>query len=141
MTDEKFFEHLISQGCELVWMFSYVPIGRAPSIKLMLSPKQRLKLADFSMHIRKKYKILVGDFRESAGFSQGGGCMIAGRAFFNIEGNGNVAPCAFVPFHVDNVKELYEELYAKNNKNKLKTLLSDAKKAPRRQVRPFSGGP
>lgn len=129
MIDESFYKHLIKQGCDFVWMFTYIPIGRIPNTKLMLTPEQRFKLAKLSIKLREKYNILVGDFRESAGDAQRGGCMIAGRGFFNVDGSGNIAPCVFVPYYLENVKELYRELYVKENKKKLDVLLEDAKNA------------
>ncbi|MBI5148507.1 radical SAM protein [Candidatus Pacearchaeota archaeon] len=130
ITDKKLYEEIIRQhGCDFIWMFTYIPIGRKPSIELMLTPEQRLELAEFSINVRKEYEILVGDFRESAGDAQKGRCMIAGRGFFNVDGTGNIAPCTFVPYYTDNVNDLYTEFYVKSSKARLETLLQDAEKA------------
>ena len=129
MSDEKFYEDLIKQGCDFIWMFTYIPIGRAPDTKLMVTPRQRFELADLSIRLRDTYKILVGDFRESAGDAQKGSCMIAGRGFFNVDGTGNIAPCTFVPYYIDNVNELYNEFYVKENKKKFNDLIEDARHA------------
>ncbi len=55
----------------------------------------------------KKYP--VADFWNSGILSNG--CIAYGRhnGYFYIDWNGNITPCAFVPYYVDNVYNLYKE--------------------------------
>jgi hypothetical protein len=79
-----------------------MPVGKAPDIKLMPTPKQRVMLFERGKKIRKKYPIFLIDFWNDAPLV--GGC-IAGKYYMHITSSGDVEPCIFTHFAVDNVKD------------------------------------
>ena len=85
------------------WYFQYIPIGKKPNIKLMSTPEQRNELRRFLKHIRKTKSIFIGDFWNDGPFVKG--CIAGGRGYLHINNKGNVEPCVFTHFAVDNIKE------------------------------------
>ena len=87
-----------------------MPIGRARDAKeLMLTPSQRLKLYRKWEKLLEEKEYLIADFWNSGVLSNG--CIAYGRqgGYFYIDWNGNIMPCVFVPYYVDNVKNLFAE--------------------------------
>lgn len=103
MSDE-FIDLCIDKGCAFGWYFQYVPIGVKPDVSLMSSPEQRNKLRKRVHEIREKKPIFIGDFWNDG--HHVGGCIAAARpgGYFHINCYGDVEPCAFVQFSVDNIK-------------------------------------
>ena len=96
------------QGASYMWQFQLMPIGRAVDRTLMLKPEQRVKLyKQWEKMLKKKY--CIADFWNSAVLSNG--CIAYGRkgGYFYIDWNGKIMPCVFVPFYVDNVKDIYSK--------------------------------
>ncbi len=98
------------QGATYMFQFQMMPVGRAKNeTRLMVTPEQRFNL------YKKWGKLLiedhypVADFPNSATLSDG--CMAFGRwnGYFYIDWNGNIMPCVFAPYYVDNIKKLYAE--------------------------------
>ncbi|ACL70359.1 radical SAM protein [Halothermothrix orenii] len=100
---DDFIELLIEKGATYVWSFHYVPIGKDPNLDLMLTPEQRKFMAYKIPEIRSQKPIFVADFWNDGTFT--GGCIAGGRRYFHINAKGEVEPCAFVHFSVDNIKE------------------------------------
>lgn len=103
LTSEEFIDLLIEKGCLLGWYFIYYPIGRTPNFELMPSPEQRKNLYQRIRHFRERKPILFGDFLGDGPVV--GGCIGSGRKYFHINNNGDVEPCIFCHYAVDNIKE------------------------------------
>lgn len=104
MSDE-FIDLMIEKGCSIGWFFQYVPIGRKPDVSLMATPEQRFRLRRRSIEIRKTKPIFIGDFWNDGPYV--GGCICGARqgGYFHINCHGDVEPCVFLQFSVDNIKD------------------------------------
>lgn len=100
---DQFIDLMIEKGALYGWSFHYIPIGRSPDVSLMVKPAQRSYLVDRVRYIRRHKPIMIADFWNDGQFS--GGCIAGGRRYFHITANGNVEPCAFVHFTIDNIKD------------------------------------
>ena len=101
---DRFNELMINKGCVIGWHFLYMPIGHNPDINLMPTPKQREYMrVNGAARIRNKYPLFAIDFWNDAPYV--GGCIAAGRDYLHINSNGDVEPCIFTHFAVDNIKE------------------------------------
>ena len=102
---DKFIDLMIEKGCSFGWFFQYVPIGKKPDVSLMATPEQRNKLRIRSGEIRNTKPLFIGDFWNDGHYIRG--CMAGARpisGYFHINSNGDVEPCAFLQFSVDNIK-------------------------------------
>jgi MoaA/NifB/PqqE/SkfB family radical SAM enzyme len=124
ISDEKFIDFMIKKGAFIGWFFLYMPIGNNPDLKLMPTPKQRRALKDRWDYIRKTKPIFIIDFWNDAPYV--GGC-IAGKFYIHITSKGDVEPCIFTHFAVDNIK----------NKSLKEVMLSDFFKELRKR-QPFN---
>lgn len=100
---DEFIDFLVEKGVTYVWSFHYIPIGRQPDVELMLTPKQRLWMVDRVRELRKNKPILIADFWNDGEHTKG--CIAGGRHYFHINAAGEVEPCAFVHFAVDNIRD------------------------------------
>ncbi|HEC69896.1 MAG TPA: radical SAM protein [Candidatus Omnitrophica bacterium] len=103
VTSLDFMDMLISKGAFIVWYFQFLPIGKDPDVNLMPTPLQRQRLRNFVEEVRATRPIFIGDFWNDGPFV--GGCIAAGRRYVHINHKGDVEPCAFVHFAVDNIRE------------------------------------
>ena len=103
ISSEKFIDFYIEQGCFIGWYFNYIPIGKAPVLDLMPTPKQRIERRRRLAALREKKDILIADFWCDGTLC--GGCIAGGRHYFHINNRGDVEPCVFCHFACDNVKE------------------------------------
>jgi MoaA/NifB/PqqE/SkfB family radical SAM enzyme len=101
---DLFFDRL---GALYAFVFHYMPIGRAFTLDLMMSPEQRLRLFERVWTLIRERHIFIADFWNSATASNG--CLAGGRAggYFHINWNGDVAPCVFLPYAPRNVNEVF----------------------------------
>jgi len=106
LTSEKFIKYFQAKGALYTWMFQLMPIGRA-SFDLVVTPEQRKEMFYKTRDLIKK-GYLVADFWNCGSVSNG--CISAGRSrgYLHIEWNGNVTPCAFNPYAVANINEIYK---------------------------------
>ena len=100
--DSKFVEALIDKGAFYTWLFHYIPIGKDPDPDLMITPEQREKMVKEISRIRKNHPLFIVDFWNDGHFTNG--CIAGGQRYFHINASGDVEPCAFVHFAVDNIK-------------------------------------
>lgn len=98
---DEFMDFLIDKGVVYCWSFHYVPVGRDPDPSLMITPQQREWLARRVPEIRASKPILLADFWNDGHLT--GGCIAGGRYYFHINAAGDVEPCAFAHFAVDNI--------------------------------------
>jgi MoaA/NifB/PqqE/SkfB family radical SAM enzyme len=100
---EEFIDFLIEKGAIYAWSFHYIPIGRDPDLDMMLTPDQRGWMAEQVPKIRKNKPLFLADFWNDGTFTNG--CIAGGRRYFHINSKGEIEPCAFVHFAVNNIKE------------------------------------
>jgi len=109
LSDEfvDFFFH--NQGAVYGWIFQYMPIGRSFTVDLMVTPEQRRWMLQKQMEIIYDKKLFYVDFWNGGPLTIG--CISAGRSggYFYVDWNGNIAPCAFFPYYIDNVYEIYRK--------------------------------
>ena len=98
---DEFLDMIIEKGALLGWLFLYMPLGENPSLERMPTPKQRFWMYKRVSEIRDKKPIFLIDFWNDA--PEVGGC-IAGRSYVHINSKGDVEPCIFTHFAVDNIK-------------------------------------
>lgn len=96
------------QGAFYGWLFQYMPIGREYALEQMVTPEQRLE-----MFKRNVWAIKEGGYSYIDFWNQGvmtDGCLAAGRSggYLYIDWHGNVMPCVFIPYYVDNILEVYD---------------------------------
>jgi len=101
---DKFNDMLVEKGCMFGWHFLYMPVGREPNLDLMPTPAQRdLLRRKGAARIRTTRPLFAMDFWNDAPYV--GGCIAGGRKYFHINSRGDVEPCIFTHFAVDNIKE------------------------------------
>jgi len=110
LLNDKFYDFWFEkQGADYMWLFQLMPIGRGKEVfDLMPNPEQRLKLyRKWEDLLEKGYPI--ADFWNSGVLSNG--CIAYGRpgGYFYIDWNGNITPCVFIPYYIDNVYNLYKQ--------------------------------
>lgn len=97
-----FIDMCIDKGCMVIWYFQYIPIGRRPSLDIMPTPAQRDWLRRHVKEARDSRPIFIGDFWNDGPYVKG--CIAGGREYLHINANGDVEPCVFCHFAVDNIK-------------------------------------
>ncbi|NIA22744.1 MAG: radical SAM protein [Proteobacteria bacterium] len=108
LTDWKFYDYYFQElGVSYMWIFQYMPIGRGFNIDLMPTPEQRFEMLKMWEKCIKEKHYFVADFWNSATVSDG--CIAYGRGggYIYIDWNGNIMPCVFVPYHKDNILDIY----------------------------------
>ncbi len=103
VASDEFVDFLIDQGCLFGWYFQYIPIGNNPDVSLMATPEQRNQLRKFNHYVCANKPIFIGDFWNDG--TRCNGCLAGGNQYLHINGDGNVEPCGFVHFAVDNIKD------------------------------------
>lgn len=102
LSSEEFVDTMIERGCAFGWYFIYIPIGRNPQLDLMPTPEQRDMLRQRVKDMRDTKPIMIADFWNDGPLV--GGCIAGGRRYLHINSKGDVEPCVFVHFAVDNIK-------------------------------------
>lgn len=103
LISDEFIDFLIEQGVKYMWAFHYVPIGRTPNPELMLLPEQRAHMLERVEYLRLHKSLPIIDFWNDGIYTDG--CIAGGKCFFHINARGEVEPCAFVHFAVDNIRD------------------------------------
>lgn len=108
-SDEFINYYFKKQNAIYGWYFHYMPIGRGYTLDMLPSPEKRVELLQNEWKIVREKDIFLVDFWNSGTASDG--CISAARGggYFYIDWDGNVCPCVFVPYTVDNIAELYKE--------------------------------
>ena len=109
LTGDEFYDfYFEQQGASYMWEFQLMPIGRGKdTLDLMVSPEGRLGLYRKWEKLLGKKKYCLADFWNSGVLARG--CIAYGRSggYVYIDWHGNITPCAFIPYYVDNIYELY----------------------------------
>lgn len=103
VVSDEFVDFFADKGCFAGWYFNYVPIGRAPDLELMPMPEQRDWRRRRVNEMRMTRPIILADFWNDGPLV--GGCLAGGRNYLHINNKGDVEPCVFVHFAVDNIKD------------------------------------
>jgi MoaA/NifB/PqqE/SkfB family radical SAM enzyme len=125
--DEFYDFYFEQQGACYMWEFQMMPIGRGTDeLELMVTPQARLDLYRKWEQLLSEKQYCVADFWNSGVLARG--CIAYGRngGYAYVDWHGNVTPCAFIPYYVDNVYELY-----KNGKTLADAMFSDFMKKGR----------
>ena len=99
---DEFIDFIIEKGALFGWYFHYIPIGRKPDINLMMTPEQRNWARERLEVLRNTKPIVLADFWNDGHLA--GGCIAGGRTYLHINANGDVEPCVFTHFAIDNIK-------------------------------------
>jgi len=110
LSDEFYHFWFEEQGASYMWLFQLMPIGRGKEVfDLMPTPEERIKLyRKWEELLQRKYP--VADFWNSGVLANG--CIAYARetsGYFYIDWHGNITPCVFIPYYVDNVYDLYQK--------------------------------
>jgi MoaA/NifB/PqqE/SkfB family radical SAM enzyme len=131
---DEFYDFYFKElGACYMWQFQLMPIGRGKDeLDLMVSPKDRLKLYRKWENLLAENKYCLADFWNSGVLSRG--CIAYGRSggYAYVDWHGDVTPCAFIPYYVDNIYELY-----KNGKTLADAMFSDFMKRGRKWQREY----
>lgn len=103
ITNPEYIDFLLEQGVFALWLFSYVPVGRKPDPDLMPTPEQRDSLRRATVEFRAKKPMLFIDFWNDGPIISG--CIAGGRKYIHVNANGDVEPCVFCHFAVDNIRK------------------------------------
>jgi len=109
LSDEFYEFYFQKQGACYMWQFQIMPIGRGKDeLDLMVDPENRLKLFRKWEQMLVEEKYCLADFWNSGVLARG--CIAYGRSggYAYVDWHGNVTPCAFIPYYVDNIYDLYE---------------------------------
>jgi MoaA/NifB/PqqE/SkfB family radical SAM enzyme len=110
LTDEFYDYYFEKQGATYMWMFQFMPIGRGKDVfDLVVPPKDRVRLYrkwETQMHDKKH---CIADFWNSGALTYG--CVAYGgnRGYLYVDWNGDIMPCVFVPYSIDNILRLQEQ--------------------------------
>jgi len=133
LTDEFYDFYFEKLGASYMWQFQFMPIGRGKDeMELMVRPEQRLSLYRKWEKLLSEKKYCIADFWNSGILARG--CIAYGRSggYAYIDWHGNVTPCVFIPYYVDNIYDLY-----KNGKTLADALFSDFMKNGRKWQREY----
>lgn len=108
LSDEFFNFFFKEKGAFFGWYFQYMPIGRKPSMDLMITPEQRVAMYKRMWQKVREDKLFIADFWNSGTTSDG--CMAGAsqKGYFYIMWDGTVTPCVFVPFTDKNYGNIFE---------------------------------
>lgn len=106
---EDFIDFFMKQGAIFAWLFQYMPIGRAFTLDLMVTPQQRTWMWRRSWEIVREHRFFIADFWNHGTACDG--CLSAGGhgngGYFYVDWNGAVSPCVFMPYSPVNIKDIY----------------------------------
>ncbi len=110
LTDEFYDFYFKEQGACYMWQFQLMPIGRGKDeMDLMVTPERRLKLYRKWEKLLSEKRYCLADFWNSGVLARG--CIAYGRSggYIYVDWHGNITPCAFIPYYVDNIHDLYKK--------------------------------
>jgi len=103
VVSDEFVDFYADKGCVVGWYFNLMPIGdEAGALDRMPTPEQRLSRRRRLIELRRRLPMILVDFWNDGALV--GGCMAAGRYYAHINVFGDVEPCVFCQFAVDNIR-------------------------------------
>jgi len=134
LLEDEFYDFYFEEhGACYMWEFQLMPIGRGKNeLDLMVNPEARLKLYRRWEKLLGEKRYCLADFWNSGVLARG--CIAYGRngGYAYVDWHGNVTPCAFIPYYVDNIYELYE-----NGRTLADAMFSDFMKKGRKWQREY----
>ena len=103
IVSDEFVDFYEDKGCFIGWYFNYVPVGRCPAVDLMPTPEQRITRRRRLLELRHERRMLLADFWNDGALT--GGCIAGGRSYLHINSNGDIEPCVFAHFALDNIED------------------------------------
>ena len=109
LSDEVINFYFEKMGAIYGWVFHYMPIGRAFTLKLLPTPQQRLKMWQRAWQLVYERHLFIADFWNSGTAALG--CISAGHegGYLTVDWNGAVSPCVFVPYSPMNIHDVYAQ--------------------------------
>ena len=101
VSSPEFVDTMLDWGALIGWYFQYIPIGERPDANLMLTPEQRDFLRRRLYVERATKPIFIADFWNDGPAVDG--CMAGGKRYLHINCRGDIEPCVFCHFAVDNI--------------------------------------
>lgn len=98
---DGFIDLMIEKGAIVGWFFQYIPIGIKPDLSFMPNAEDRMSRRQVILRWRETKSVVVYDFWNDGALVKG---CIAGGRYLHVISNGDVEPCVFVHFAVDNIK-------------------------------------
>ncbi|MCK5232511.1 MAG: radical SAM protein, partial [Desulfobulbaceae bacterium] len=100
---DEFIDIMIEHGAAFGWCAVAIPQGKAcKELQLVPTPEQKAMIAEKVRTVRAKKPIIIIDFYNDAEITEGCG---AGRLSLHVNNTGDVEPCVFFPFAVDNIRK------------------------------------
>ncbi|HKL37618.1 MAG TPA: radical SAM/SPASM domain-containing protein [Bacteroidales bacterium] len=133
LSDDFYDYYFDQQGATYMWQFQLMPMGRSThDFDLMVPPQKRVELYRKWEYLISEKEYCVADFWNSGVLVNG--CIAYGRrgGYIYIDWNGNIMPCVFVPYYVDNIYDLFNK-----NKTLVDALFSGFMKKGRQWIRNY----
>ena len=100
---DEFIDTMIEAGAAFGWCAVAIPQGKAcRDLQLIPTPEQKAKIPEMVQSVRTRKPLIIIDFYSDAAITEGCG---AGRVTLHINNTGDVEPCVFFPFSVDNIRD------------------------------------
>lgn len=101
IASDAFLDFLREKGSWFGWLFQYMPVGSGADMSLVLSPEQRVYVADRIEQYSARHKIAIIDFWNNG--HRVFGCAAGGTCYLHINAQGDVEPCAFCHYADRNI--------------------------------------
>jgi len=109
LSDEVIDFYFNQMGVLYGWIFHYMPIGRAATLKMLPTPEQRLWMWRRAWQLVYERHLFLADFWNSGTASLG--CVSAGHegGYLTVDWDGKVSPCVFIPYSPLNIHDFYAQ--------------------------------
>lgn len=91
------------------WIFQYMPIGKAYTLDLLITPEQRVQMWRRTWQLIRERRIMLADLWNCGTTSEGCIAACAPVGYFYIDWNGKIMPCVFVPYAAGNIHDIYKQ--------------------------------
>ncbi|HXY42203.1 MAG TPA: radical SAM protein [Vicinamibacteria bacterium] len=102
VTTDAFVEHWMEAGAIFAWYFMFMPVGKDPVLELVPTPEQRLECGRRVAGLRDRHPMFLADFWNDG--PAAAGCLAA-RSYLHVLNSGQIEPCVFAHFGVDNIRQ------------------------------------
>jgi MoaA/NifB/PqqE/SkfB family radical SAM enzyme len=102
VTSEEFVSYWIDRGAIFAWYFMFMPVGKDPVLELVPTPEQRLACGQRIAELRRRHPLFLADFWNDGPASAG---CLAARTYLHVLNSGQIEPCVFAHFGLDNIRE------------------------------------
>lgn len=100
---DEFIGAMIDHGASFAWCAIAIPQGKAcKDLQIMPTDEQKAMIPEKVRQARRNNEIVFIDFYADAKITEGCG---AGRVSIHVNNVGDVEPCVFFPFAVDNIRQ------------------------------------